>query len=168
MSIETVATTSTISEKSEESLLERRTRLHREAAVIGANLHELETRHHKLILGLIALSDQLKVSSTEADINTHIGITDERDELAATITTLRQVHRDLIDETAKCNNSIQRERPEEFSGNKNWREQRRIEEIPYVIQVHNDGEDPTDTTAINALDEESLGSKHRYLTNAVI
>lgn len=176
MSIETLGTAITISEESEESvlaiseeseksILEWRTRLHREIAVFRLRIHELETRHRTLTMGLIALSSKFNASTSEADINVHIGLTDERDELADTIHLLREEEGYLVEEISACNNNIVRERPEKFSGNKHWEEKRRAEELPYTIQIHNEG---VDHREILALPFDELDSPNdRYLKNAV-
>lgn len=183
MSIETIApqinfydgepqeNTTKQQEQPEETLFERRIRLHKEAAVIPPALHELETRHQTLTLGLIALASQIKIASNEASTHTSSVLREERGELAMSINKLRKEQRRLIDEIARCNNTIERPRPpQEGYDDNSWREPRRQIEEPYTHIIHNGGENPHDISTLSPEhnDEESLANGHRYLQNATL
>ena len=154
MSIETVVSYSNTLENYEESVEERRLRLHAELASITLTLHELETRHHKMTLGLIALSQT-------NDTHTRESITQEHHELANDIAKLRQEQGALITETAHCNTQIWR--PAQIIDSRGGSERDRIER-PLLVQIYNDGIDPTTLSQTPA--DGKIG--HSYLPNAAL
>ena len=141
MSAEAIAFSDTFN-NIEESIEERRVRLHRESALIPQALHELETRFNTLTLGLIALGQIGDVHMSE-----------ERHLLAQNIAKLRQEQAQLITDIANCNRTIWRppyddewfNKPEKI---RNKDERARIEH-PYIVQVYNGGEDPLSKDVYN-------------------
>lgn len=152
MSIETVAAYSNTFENYEESVEERRLRLHAELASITKLLHELETRHNKITLGLIALAQT-------NDTHTRENITDEHTELARDIAKLRQEQGALITETAYSNTQIWR--PTQITDSRGTSERDRIER-PLLVQIYNDGFDPAVAAHIPGED------RNGYLPNAAL
>jgi hypothetical protein len=159
MSIETVASYSNTFENYEESVEERRIRLHTELASITLTLHELETRHHKMTMGLIALSQTNNTHTRES-------ITDEHTELAREIAKLRQEQGAIITETAHTNTQVWRPPYDDgrFGDGKTNKQERARIEHPLLVQIYNDSLDPT--TLSHASGEGEIG--HNYLPNAAL
>lgn len=162
MSIETLQVTTDITPvEPEESVKDRRVRLHNEATDIINALHELQARHTTLTLGLIALAEQLKTSPTESLSYTREKLRDEHRELADTISKLRHEQRANITDITACNQTVWRPNSDD---EKDKAERRRIEQ-PYIIEIYNNGEDPAQTAG---LPEHLVGVSYRYLSNAPI
>jgi hypothetical protein len=162
MSIETLQVTTNITPvEPEESVMDRRVRLHNEAADIIKKLHELQVRHTKLTLGLIALAEQLKTSPTESLTYTRATMAEEHRELATVINTLRDEQRTTIADITACNQTVWRPNSD---NEKDKAERRRIEQ-PFINEIYNNGESPTQTAG---LPEHLVGVNYRYLSNAPI
>ena len=162
MSIETLQVTTDITPvEPEEGVKDRRVRLHNEAADIIKTLHELQVRHTTLTLGLIALAEQLKTSPTETLTYTRETMSEEHRELAGVISKLRHEQRAIITDITACNQTVWRPNSDD---EKDKAERKRIEQ-PYIIEIYNNGEDPTQTAG---LPEHLVGVNYRYLSNAPI
>jgi hypothetical protein len=83
MSAEAIVFSHDTSINFDESTEERRVRLHHESASIYQALHEMETRHNTLTLGLIAIGQS-------GDIQTRQATTEENNTLDKYISKLRQ------------------------------------------------------------------------------
>lgn len=154
----TPAATPSVKPEVSDQVLHRK-QLHDELAAITLLLHELQTRHTTLTLGLIALAEQLKTASTEHLSYTRTTIAEEHRELATKIDEKRTEQRIAMMNVTNYNQTVWRpngEKEEEKA------ERRRIEQ-PYIIEIYNNGEDPTQTAG---LPEHLVGTHYRYLSNA--
>lgn len=165
MSIEAINITANNTRVEPEEIVETavthpRVTLHDEAVEIIKTLHELQARHTKLTLGLIALAEQMSNAPTDTLTYTRDTMADEHRELAGTINALRKQQRENIVDITTCNQTITR--PLDTGSDADKAERKRLEQ-PYIIQIYNNGEDPTQTTG---LPDHSVGVNYRYLSNA--
>ncbi|HEX7484288.1 MAG TPA: hypothetical protein VF281_03985 [Candidatus Saccharimonadales bacterium] len=130
MSAEAVVFSHDISINFDESTEERRVRLHHESASLYQALHEMETRHNTLTLGLIAIGQS-------GDIQTRQATTEEHNTLAQDIAKLRQEQAQLIIDIANCNRTIWRP-----PYNEEHKAARHMIESPYIAQIYNEGVNP--------------------------
>jgi hypothetical protein len=136
-----------------ESIIERRVRLHNESANFTNLLHKLEMHHTARTLSLIALASEVR--------SPHSTMTDEREMIAKTIANLREDHHTILRAITDCNQTVWRPNSDD---EKDKAERKRIEQ-PYIIEIYNNGEDPTETAGLPA---HLTGANYRYLTNAPI
>lgn len=108
MSIETVASNANAFENFEESVSERRIRLHLELAINIQELHELETEHSQRIMGLLTTKNLLDTFNLDCHRQAQGTLTTRQQELAETIATQRQEQARLITEISHCNTTIWR------------------------------------------------------------
>ncbi len=140
MTVEIVASTTKDFESIEESVDNPRIQLHHETTPISQILHELETRHYKLTLGLIALSQT-------GEFHTREVMFEEHQALATKIAKLRQKQADLIRGMAYSNTQIWRPpyNDDPYDHTMTNKQKRAEIEAPFIQAIYQDGSEPTET-----------------------
>lgn len=174
----------------EESPQERRLRLHYELAALTVSIHELQTRHHTLTLGLIETVDKqahtplpsrrkarskmterkrLALQSRHRELQLiRDTLPQEQAELAKEIHHKRHHQGQLIADTAIANTQIWRPPYDDGDFGHTGRTNKQVRadlEAPVSKAMHNGGEDPRDLTTPSR-DGEPHGPTYRYLQNA--
>lgn len=174
----------------EETPIERRLRLHHELAAVTVNLHELQTRHQTLTLGLIDAANEqahtplpsakrarskmterkrMALQSRHRELQTiRETLPQEQAELAKEIHDKRRRQGQLITDMAIANTQIWRPPHDDGDFGQTGRTNKQVRadlESPIVEAAYNGGEDPRDLTTPSH-DGEPHGPTYRYLQNA--
>ncbi len=137
MSIETFASNANAFENFEESVAERRIRLHLELAINIQELHTLETEHSQRTMGLISLKNFIDTFNLDCHRKAQGDETAKMQSLAQSITRLRQEQARLITETSHCNTTIWRPPHDDGRFDHRSNKQARADfEEPYIKEIY--------------------------------
>ena len=137
MSIETVPSNANAFDNFEESVSERRIRLHLELAINIQDLHKLETDHARRTMGLITLKHLIDTLDLNCHKQAQEDETTDLQLLAQSITRLRQQQGRLITETSHCNTTIWRPPHDDGRFDHRSNKQARADfEKPYVEEIY--------------------------------
>jgi hypothetical protein len=138
MSIETVPSNVNAFNDFEESVSERRVRLHLELAINTQELHKLETEHSQRIMGLLTTKNLLDTFNLDCHRQAQGALSTRQQELAKIIAQQRQEQARLITEISHCNTTIWRPAYDDgkFDHHRSNKQARGDIERPYVQEIY--------------------------------